>query len=336
MGDNIISVSNVKKIYKINRRTNGFWSNIANVFIPQYDIKKAIDDISFEIKEGEMVAFIGANGAGKSTMIKMLSGILYPDSGNIIINGLNPYSDRKKYVSNIGVVFGQKSQLAWDLPVIESYELIKHIYRISENKYMDNLEKYIDLLDMKSFVEQPVRQLSLGQRMRADIAASLLHSPQIIFFDEPTIGLDVLAKEKIRNFLVKLNMERNITMIFTTHDMQDIEKICNRIIMIDKGKKIYDGTIVELLAQYGNRRKLIITFNGKIPLDLKIDNVVIDIDEAKKNTLIFEFDSNTVNIKDIFEVITRDYSISDISVTDMNIEMVVRNFYERLTIKNKV
>lgn len=329
MNDNIISVSNVKKQYKINKRSNGFFGSIANFFFPRYDTKIAVDGISFNIKQGEMVGFIGKNGAGKSTMIKMLAGILCPDDGNITIKDFNPYNDRKKYVSNIGVVFGQKSQLAWDLPVIESYNLLKHVYKIPKDEYQKNLQWYIELLEMQSFIEQPVRQLSLGQRMRADIAASLLHSPEIIFFDEPTIGLDFLAKEKIRNFIIQLNKERNITMIFTTHDMQDIEKICNKLIVIDKGRKIYDGTVKELMTQYGRKRKLIVAFEGKLPLDLAIDHVRIDYKEANQNKLIFEFDNNFVNIKELLVGLTRDYPIRDISSVDMDMEYVVKNLYER-------
>ena len=180
MDDYIIEVKNLKKEYKINKRANGILGHLANLFVPKYEIKKAVDGIDFQIREGEMVGFIGANGAGKSTTIKMLSGILYPTCGKITVDGYNPYYERKKYVANIGVVFGQKSQLSWDLPVIDSYELIKQIYRIPDETYEENLRNYTKLLDLSDFIEQPVRQLSLGQRMRADIAAALLHSPKLI------------------------------------------------------------------------------------------------------------------------------------------------------------
>ncbi len=243
----IIKLSEVRKSFKISKRANGLPGHIANLFVPKFDMKKAVDDISFEIYKGEAVGFIGANGAGKSTTIKMMSGILYPDSGEIQIAGFIPYKQRKSYVSNIGAVFGQKSQLTWDLPVIDSYELLKNIYRIPEDAYRKNLKMFTDLLDLSSFIEQPVRQLSLGQRMRADIAASLLHSPGIVFFDEPTIGLDVVAKERIREFVRYINKEQKVTIIFTTHDMQDIEKTCGRIIIIDTGKKIFDGSVGELM-----------------------------------------------------------------------------------------
>ena len=210
-------------------------------------------DVSFSIEKGEMVGFIGPNGAGKSTTIKMLSGILCPDKGSIVVNGYVPYRQRKAYVAGIGVVFGQKSQLQWDLPVIDSFELLKAIYRIPEEKYRKNLDRFLEMLDMGSFVNQPVRQLSLGQRMRADIVAALLHSPQIVFFDEPTIGVDVLGKETIREFIRELNAQDEVTMLFTTHDMQDIEKTCKRLIIIDKGAKMYDGTLQEIREKYQRR-----------------------------------------------------------------------------------
>jgi ABC-2 type transport system ATP-binding protein len=231
------------------------------MFVPKFEIKKAVNDLSFTIEKGEMVGFIGPNGAGKSSTIKMLSGILCPNSGSISVGGYIPYKQRKAYVGNIGVVFGQKSQLQWDLPVIDSFELLRAIYRIPEEKYKRNLERFTEMLDMKSFINQPVRQLSLGQRMRSDIVASLLHSPEIVFFDEPTIGVDIIGKETIRNFIKELNEQDKVTMIFTTHDMQDIEQTCNRIIIIDKGSLMYDGSLQDIRNKYGTSRRLIAEFN---------------------------------------------------------------------------
>ena len=193
-------MKNVNKSFKVSKRAKGIPGTIANLFIPKFEDKTAVRDISFSINEGEMVGFIGPNGAGKSTTIKMLSGILYPDSGDVRVNGYVPYKQRKEYVGSIGVVFGQKSQLQWDLPVIDSFELLKAIYRIPDAMYKKNLDRFVDMLDMSEFINKPVRQLSLGQRMRADIVAALLHSPKIVFFDEPTIGVDVVGKEKIRSF----------------------------------------------------------------------------------------------------------------------------------------
>jgi len=325
MGQSIIEVKNVKKIYRINQRPKGFVNSLLNLFIPKYSEKNAVNDISFSIREGDMVGFVGTNGAGKSTMIKMLSGILYPDEGEITIDGYIPYKQRKDYVKNIGVVFGQKSQLAWDLPIIDSYNLLKNIYRIPSEIYRENLEQYMELLDMESFIEQPVRQLSLGQRMRADIAASLLHSPKIIFFDEPTIGLDVVAKEKIRNFILELNKEKNITMIFTTHDMKDIEETCKKLILIDKGKKIFDGQISELLERYGRERRVIVEFHNEVNFE-KMEQIEIKTIDSTKKELIF--DGRKVYIQELIRELSEQYDIRNISIIDPDVEHVIRKIYE--------
>ncbi len=282
--EEIIEVTGVKKFYKIAKREKGFFQTLKTLFRREYEIKKAVNDISFSIKKGEIVGFIGPNGAGKSTTIKMLSGILYPDAGKVVVNGYIPWKQRKQYVKNIGVVFGQKSQLNWDLPLIESFELMKYIYRIPQKKYEENLEKFTKLLDMESFINQPVRQLSLGQRMRGDIVAALLHSPEIVFFDEPTIGLDVVAKEKIREFIKYMNQTEATTIIFTTHDMQDIEKVCERLIIIDLGKKIFDGSIEEIKQKYANSKSIEIPLEDgvkQIKAEPEIEGIIRDIYEGK-------------------------------------------------------
>lgn len=281
---NIIEVDGVKKFYKIAKREKGFFQTVKHLFHREYEVRKAVDDISFSIKKGEIVGFIGPNGAGKSTTIKMLSGILYPDAGTVKVNGFIPWKQRKQYVKNIGVVFGQKSQLNWDLPLIESFELMRYIYRIPKKKYEENLEKFTKLLDMESFINQPVRQLSLGQRMRGDIVASLLHSPEIVFFDEPTIGLDVVAKEKIREFIKYMNKTEQTTIIFTTHDMQDVEKVCERLIIIDLGKKIFDGSIEEIKQKYANSKSIEIQLEDgekQIKMEPEIESIIRDIYERK-------------------------------------------------------
>lgn len=281
----MIEVKEIKKYYKIAKRKQGLLASIQSLFKREYEVKKAVDGISFSIKKGEIVGFIGPNGAGKSTMIKMLSGILYPDVGTLQVNGYIPYKQRKQYVKNIGVVFGQKSQLNWDLPLIESFELMRYIYKIPKERYEENLKKFTKLLDMESFVNQPVRQLSLGQRMRGDIVAALLHSPELVFFDEPTIGLDVVAKEKIREFVRHMNQTEHTTIIFTTHDMQDIEKVCDRLIIIDNGKKIYDGTIMEIKSKYANLKTMEVPLeHGKTEVmvgEPEIDSIIRDIYEGR-------------------------------------------------------
>lgn len=320
----IIRVENLKKTFKVSKRANGLPGRIANLFFPKYEYKKAVDGISFNILQGEAVGFVGANGAGKSTTIKMLSGIIYPDEGNIEIAGFIPYKDRKKYVSNIGVVFGQKSQLSWDLPVVDSFELLRRIYSISDSVYKQNFEKFVDLLDMSSFINQPVRQLSLGQRMRADIAASLLHSPRIVFFDEPTIGLDVVAKEKIRSFIRYLNKEQGVTIIFTTHDMQDIEQTCERLILIDKAHKIYDGSINGLVDAYAYEKKLVVEFMQDYTIDEISDVLINDLEGHSKE---FVFNPHKVSVKSVINNLSK-YDIVDLTVENMNIERIVRQIYE--------
>ncbi|MBP5452779.1 MAG: ATP-binding cassette domain-containing protein [Treponema sp.] len=297
---------------------------IANMFVPKYEIKKAVNNLSFNIEKGEMVGFIGPNGAGKSSTIKMLSGILCPDKGSINVNGYIPYKQRKSYVGNIGVVFGQKSQLQWDLPVIDSFELLRAIYRIPKDKYKKNLERFTEMLDMKGFINQPVRQLSLGQRMRSDIVASLLHSPDIVFFDEPTIGVDVIGKETIRSFIKQLNEEDKVTMIFTTHDMQDIEQTCNRIIIIDKGSLMYDGSLHDIRSKYGTARRLIAEFNEECEVS-PIENVVIG--EMKDRKISFDFDNNTVDVNNLMHEILDNYNVHDITVAEPEIESIIQKMY---------
>lgn len=319
-----IEVSNVRKRFRINKRASGIPGMLANLFVPKYEYRQAVKDISFSIEEGEMVGFIGPNGAGKSTTIKMLSGILCPDSGEIRVGGYSPYKDRKKYVGNIGVVFGQKSQLQWDLPVMDSFELLKAIYRIPEEIYQTNLKRFTEMLQMESFLQQPVRQLSLGQRMRADIVAALLHSPKIVFFDEPTIGVDVVGKETIRQFIRELNEKDNITMIFTTHDMQDIEKVCDRLIIIDEGSKIYDGELSGIREKFGTTRQLDVEFMQDYNI-APIEHVeVVSLDGRKKR---FVFENRDVKIDELMNALLAKYSIRDINISEPEIESIIRKIY---------
>ena len=307
--EKMIEVQGVKKYYKIAKRDKGFVQTMKGLVNRKYEIKKAVDDISFTIQKGEIVGFIGPNGAGKSTTIKMLSGILYPDEGNIKINGFIPYKQRKQYVKNIGVVFGQKTQLNWDLPLIESFELMKFIYKIPQQKYEENLHKFTKLLAMEEFINQPVRQLSLGQRMRGDIVAALLHSPEIVFFDEPTIGLDVVAKEKIREFIKYMNQTENTTIIFTTHDMQDIEKVCERLIIIDAGKKVFDGGIDEIKTKYAHSK-----------------TVEMLLEDGTKE--MQTFDTNEMPMNEVMEKLFAENRIKDISICEPEIDGIIRDIYE--------
>lgn len=307
--EDIIMVQGIRKYYKIAKRDKGLSASLQYLFNRKYEIKKAVDEVSFSIKRGEIVGFIGPNGAGKSTTIKILSGILYPDAGDVKIKGFIPYRQRKQYVKHIGVVFGQKSQLNWDLPLIESFELMKFIYRIPQKKYEENLKLFSELLDMADFINQPVRQLSLGQRMRGDIVAALLHSPEIVFLDEPTIGLDVVAKEKIREFIRYINEEEQTTIIFTTHDMQDIEKVCNRLIIIDQGKKIYDGSIGQIKNRYANSKTI---------------EILLENDEKEIQT----FDLNEAPLNMVMENLFAQKNIKDISICEPEIDGIIRDIYE--------
>lgn len=307
--EDIIMVQGIRKYYKIAKRDKGLSASLQYLFNRKYEIKKAVDEVSFSIKRGEIVGFIGPNGAGKSTTIKILSGILYPDAGDVKIKGFIPYRQRKQYVKHIGVVFGQKSQLNWDLPLIESFELMKFIYRIPQKKYEENLKLFSELLDMEDFINQPVRQLSLGQRMRGDIVAALLHSPEIVFLDEPTIGLDVVAKEKIREFIRYINEEEQTTIIFTTHDMQDIEKVCNRLIIIDQGKKIYDGSIGQIKNRYANSKTI---------------EILLENDEKEIQT----FDLNEAPLNTVMENLFAQKNIKDISICEPEIDGIIRDIYE--------
>lgn len=315
--EKIITVEGVKKYYKIAKRDKGISASFQYLFNRKYEIKRAVDDISFSIKSGEIVGFIGPNGAGKSTTIKILSGILYPDAGDVVINGCIPYKQRKQYVKNIGVVFGQKSQLNWDLPLIESFELMKFIYRIPQEKYEQKLKLFSELLEMEGFINQPVRQLSLGQRMRGNIVAALLHSPKIVFLDEPTIGLDVVAKEKIREFIRYINAEEKTTIIFTTHDMQDIEKVCDRLIIIDKGKKVYDGNIEQIRNKYAHSKTV---------------EILLENDEKEIRT----FDLNVAPMNMVMENLFAQKNIKDISICEPEIDGIIRDIYEGRVVLDNV
>lgn len=240
-----ITVEHLTKSYKIKNRSV-INNTVKHLVIPQYSFTPAVNDISFTIQTGDIVGFIGANGAGKSTTIKMLTGILTPDKGIISINGLTFKKNRKEIMQKIGVVFGQRSVLCWDIPVIESFKLFKDMYRIPENIYRENIEIFSDILNLPEFIYKPPRFLSLGQRMKADLAAALLYNPEVLFLDEPTIGIDVLAKAKIRDFIIKINQVRKTTIILTTHDISDIESLCQKMLIIDKGTLLYNGTLEEL------------------------------------------------------------------------------------------
>lgn len=320
----LIEVTELVKEYKLNVRKKGLTGAIRSLLVPEFKLKRAVDSISFTINQGDTVGFIGPNGAGKSTTVKMLTGILAPTSGTVTVGGLSPFKERKKNAMRIGVVFGQKTQLWWDLPVIDTFDLLRHIYRIPAPAYKRNLDMFSEMLGLQDFIHVPVRQLSLGQKMRADIAAALLHDPEILFFDEPTIGLDVVAKEKIREFITFVNREKGTTMLFTTHDMDDIEKTCNRMIIIDKGTKIYDGTVEDIKRTYGNDRIMVVEFGEKA------DSIYIpgvELIDAKDNRMWLKFHKDEIQASLILNRLTQKYSISDFTVQEPEIEGIIRDIY---------
>ena len=324
-----ISVKHLNKEFKVLQRDSGLKNAFRSLFKRNYKYIKAVNDISFEIEEGEVVAYIGPNGAGKSTTIKMLCGILKPDSGTIRVNKQNPFTQREKYVKNIGVVFGQKSQLWWDIPVIDSFELLKDIYKIPNNDYDEKLNELTKLLNLKDFLTTPVRQLSLGQRMRCEIAASLLHNPKILFLDEPTIGLDAVSKVEVRKFIKEINRKHKVTIILTSHDMSDIEALTNRIIVIGHGQKLYDGTLNGIKKKYSSHKKLEIVFNriNKIP---NIKNV--SIIEKQKDKVLLDVNIEKLSISDVINKYTKECEIEDVNVYEENIDNIIVKLYEELNL----
>ena len=320
-----IIVKDLNKTFKVYTRDSGLINAFKSFIKREYKEIKAVDNISFNINKGEIVGYIGPNGAGKSTTIKMLTGILKPDSGKILIDGFTPSIDRIKYVKNIGVVFGQKSQLWWDIPVEDSFLLLKDIYKIKDNEYQKTKEELVELLNLKEFLKTPVRQLSLGQRMRCEIAASLLHNPKILFLDEPTIGLDAISKVQVRKFIKEINEKKKVTIILTSHDMTDIDALTNRVIVIGHGKKLYDGKLNDIKKKFNSNKQVEIVFNKLKELPI-IKGV--EVLKKKRDKVLLQ-----VSIKDktISEVI-REYSkvceIEDVNILENSIDDVIVNLYK--------
>ena len=320
-----ITVKNLNKSFKVYKRDGGLRNALKSFIKRDFKIVEAVKDISFDIEEGEIVAYIGPNGAGKSTTIKMLCGILKADSGNISVAGLNPFVDRVKYVSNIGVVFGQKSQLWWDIPVGDSFELLKNIYKISNDDYNTRLEELSKLLNIGDLLKTPVRQLSLGQRMRCEIAASLLHNPKILFLDEPTIGLDAVSKVAVRKFIKEINIKKNVTIILTSHDMSDIEALTNRVIVIGHGRKLYDGTLAGIKKKFSNHKKLEILYQRLRHVPKLKDVSVI---ERKRNYILLDVDLSKRTVSSIVNDFSKVCEINDINLLGENLDDIIIKLYE--------
>jgi ABC-2 type transport system ATP-binding protein len=322
----IIEVNDLVRTYKIAKRDKGFLNYL---FSREYTIKKAVDGISLNIDKGEMVGYIGANGSGKSTTIKVLTGILVPTAGEARVFGNIPYNSRKENAKKIGVVFGQRTQLWWDLPVKDSFELLRRIYRIPIPDYNQRLKKYTDILDINSFINFPVRQLSLGQRIRSDLVAAILHNPQILFLDEPTIGLDVTSKNHLRNFIKEMNYENGVTVILTTHDMKDIEQTCQRIVLIDNGKKVLDSSIEKVFDKFSKVRRLIVDFEQVITTEnlTNVELPIIDVKKINEYKWELSFSRDVISASMLIEKLSRQFSVKDITVEEQDIEDIVRNIY---------
>ena len=327
----MIKVENLSKEFKISKKYPGFKGALRSFFSTEYTIKKAVDDISFEINDGEIVGYIGANGAGKSTTIKMMTGILTPSSGRIIVDGVIPYENREKNAKNIGVVFGQKTQLWWDLPVSETFPLLKDIHGVSDEDYEERMNYFKEILGLDEFFLSPVRTLSLGQRMRADLAAALIHNPKIIYLDEPTIALDVVVKESVRKAIKDINEKYGTTIILTTHDLNDIEELCNRIIIIDSGKKIYDGELEGVKEQFGYLTTIEIQLKDKSNIEkinfarFKDDDFKLNMKESKIN---ITFNKNNISSADIIGEVMKKSKVIDFNIKETSIEDIVKKMYK--------
>ena len=341
----VIELKKVDKEFKVLNRHEGLKGSFQDLFSRDYKIIKAVNNVSMNIKPGEIVGYLGPNGAGKSTTIKMMTGVLQPTRGEILVNGKVPYKNRTANAQNIGVVFGQRSQLWWSLPLIESFKLLKDIYNISDKDYKDMLTLYESLVDIKDLYSKPVRQMSLGQRTLSDILAAFLHNPPIVFLDEPTIGLDVSMKAKIRNLIKALNKEKNTTVILTTHDMGDVDALCERIVIIDKGTMLYDNDIEHLRSFFGAYRTLLIK-TKKHPEELtddekkaELDNVEAIVKEAYADK-DFTFsstdegwcsiliDESQVRLMKVLNHIQEKIKVYDVRLEEISTESVIRKIYE--------
>ncbi|CDM69012.1 ABC transporter, ATP-binding protein [Clostridium bornimense] len=329
----MIKVEHLSKEFKTNKKYPGFKGAIKSFFSREYVVKKAVEDISFQIEEGEVVGYIGANGAGKSTTIKMMTGILTPSSGKVLVDGLVPYENREKNAKKIGVVFGQKTQLWWDLPISETFTLLRDIYEVKEEDFKERMKFLNDVLGLEEFMLTPVRSLSLGQRMRADIAAALIHNPKVVYLDEPTIGLDVMVKEKVRRAIKEINEKFGTTIILTTHDLNDIEELCNRIIIIDKGKKIYDGGIKEIKEKYGAMTSLEYQVKeSNISNDIKVESEQTLNDDdlvivTNGNKINITYNKNKISSSEIMKSIMNNFEVIDFRISETSIEDIIKKIY---------
>jgi ABC-2 type transport system ATP-binding protein len=320
----IIEAVDLRKVFRSVVRAPGLSGAVKALFTREVEEKVAVDGVSFALQPGELVGYLGPNGAGKSTTIKMLTGILVPTSGTLRVAGLVPFDHRQANAQNIGVVFGQRSQLYWDLPLRESFALLKAIYDVPADRYRANMKAFADLLDLERFMDTPVRQLSLGERMRGDFAAAMLHDPKIVYLDEPTIGLDVVAKEAIRTFIAEINRDRGTTVVLTTHDLADVERLARRVILIDEGAVIYDGPLERLREEYGTHRTLVVTLAR--PYD-EVDVTGATVESRAGNVVRLRFERRRTSAEALIRRVMNDYEISDLQIIEPDIDGIVRRIY---------
>lgn len=326
----IIEIKNITKEFKVLNRREGLKGSLKDLFSRDYKIVRAVDSISLSIEQGEIVGYLGPNGAGKSTTIKMMTGVLEPTSGEILVNGNEPYRSRTRNSKEIGVVFGQRSQLWWALPLIESFRILKDIYRISDDDYDHMISLYKSLVDIDELLHKPVRQMSLGQRTLSDILAAFLHNPKIVFLDEPTIGLDVSMKAKIRTLINALNKEKNTTVILTTHDMGDVDALCRRIVIIDKGKMLYDNDIEHLKGFFGSYRTLKIGIDGDLTAEAeKIQKEFPEFSVSNDDEWISVLvDEEKSTVMDVLGRLQASRKIKDMKLEEISTEEVIKKIYE--------
>jgi ABC-2 type transport system ATP-binding protein len=325
----IIKVSDLRKTFQVFSRREGVKGSIQDLFHREYSSLEAVDGISFEVDEGELLGYIGPNGAGKSTSIKMLTGILKPTAGNMEVMGFHPFNDRKTYTQNIGVVFGQRTQLWWDIAVRESFQLLKSIYDVSDEDYNKRLGELDEVLSLTDLLATPVRKLSLGQRLRCDVAASLLHNPRVLFLDEPTIGLDAVAKDSMRRFLRSINIDLGVTIILTTHDLREIEELCRRMVVIDHGKIIYDGSLEAIRNLPGMTKRVVLDFAGDAPLE-KLESAFdnkIEFSKESERRVIARVDPQVVPAVELVKHVVGEYNVADMQIMEADIEEIVMKIY---------
>jgi ABC-2 type transport system ATP-binding protein len=322
----VIEVQRLEKTFRVAVHRPGLLGAVTSLVSREYRAVHAVRDISFSIEPGEMVGCLGPNGAGKSTTIKMLTGILVPSGGRVEVLGLVPHRRRKQVAQRIGVVFGQRTQLWWDLPLIDSLELLRYVYRVPAERFARNLGQLRELLDLDEFLRTPVRQLSLGQRMRGDLAAALLHEPEIVYLDEPTIGLDVVAKHRVRDFLRALNKTAGVTVLLTTHDMADVEQLCSRVLIIDHGRLLYDGTLDGIRDRLGTERTLIVDLLDDCPSPIQVANAREVRADGPRRWL--QFNRLQTTAAELIAEVAATYRIHDLTIEEPDIETIVRRIYE--------